>query len=300
MNIFCIGHAAYDTTVPVLNYPVENTKNRVQARIGNGGGPANNAAYLLGKWGMQPYFVGIVGEDEHGKFILEELKSVEVNTKYLEFNKEHTTTSSFIIANQENGSRTILTYRPSTMKMKQIEIQEKADVILVDGQEFEMSKKMILENPNAISIIDAGRNVEEVIELCQMVTYIVCSKDFAESVTGISMDYQNMETLQKAFLKLEEQFPQAILVITLESFGCLYRKEEEIKIMPSLTVKAIDSTGAGDIFHGAFTYAIANQYSFEDSLKIANIAGAISVTRLGSRKSMPEKEEMKVYFDAFR
>lgn len=299
MNIFCVGHAAYDTTVPVLHYPLENTKNRVTARLENGGGPANNAAYLLGKWGMNPYFVGIVGNDSHGHAIKTEMESVGVQTKYLEMNEEHTTTSSFIIANQEIGSRTILTYRPSSMTMKEVEIEEEADVILVDGQEYAMSKKILEKNPKAISIIDAGRNVEEVIELCHMVKYVVCSKEFAEEVSGIKIEYDHFETLIQVLEKLEEIFHNTI-VVTLESKGCLYRDQDAIKIMPSLTVKAVDSTGAGDIFHGAFTYALANNYSFTDALKIGNIAGAISVTRLGSRRSMPEVEEMKVYFHEFR
>lgn len=299
MNIFCIGHAAYDTTVPVLNYPVENTKNRVISQIQNGGGPANNAAFLLGKWGMKPFFVGIVGDDEHGHAIEKELKSVNVNTKYLEFNKEHITTSSFIIANQDTGSRTILTYRPSKMTMKQLNIKEDIDVILIDGQEYEISKQILGEHPKAISIIDAGRAVPNVIELCKMVKYVACSKDFAEQVSGIKICYDQFETLQQAFLKLEEMF-QNHIIITLESNGSLYRDGDVIKIMPSLSVKAVDSTGAGDIFHGAFTYALANKYSLEDAVKIGNIAGAISVTRLGSRKSMPEKEEMKRYFNEFK
>ena len=299
MNILCIGHAAYDTTVPVLDFPVENTKNRVPERLGNGGGPANNAAYLLGKWGMNTYFAGIVGDDQDGRKIEEELKQVGVNTKYLEFNKEHTTTSSFIIANQKNGSRTIMTYRPSHMAMTDVSVTEDIDVILVDGQEYEFSKKMLEQYPNAISIIDAGRPVEEVIDLCHKVNYVVCSKEFAETVANTKIEMDHFETLTQILETLEQLFHTTI-VITLEANGCLYRESGVVKIMPSLEVTPVDSTGAGDIFHGAFTYAISNHYSFEDSLRIACIAGAISVTRLGSRRSMPEKEEMKKYFYEFK
>lgn len=299
MNILCIGHAAYDTTVPVLEFPEENTKNRVPERLENGGGPANNAAYLLGKWGMNTYFAGIVGDDIAGKKIKQELENVNVSTKYLEFNKKHTTTSSFIIANQANGSRTIMTYRPSKMKMSDIDISENIDVILVDGQEYEFSKKILAKYPNAISIIDAGRPIEEVIDLCYKVNYVVCSKEFAETVSETIIDTNDFNTLKMVIERLEEKFKTNI-VITLESKGCLYRDSGVIKIMPSLEVKPVDSTGAGDIFHGAFTYAIANQFSYEDSLKIACVAGAISVTRLGSRRSMPEKEEMKMYIHEFR
>ena len=66
-------------------------------------------------------------------------------------------------------------------------------------------------------------------------------------------------------------------------------------IIPSIKVKALDSTGAGDIFHGAFTYFISNGYSLYDTIRYASITGAISVTRIGSRLSIPELDEVINY-----
>ena len=61
-------------------------------------------------------------------------------------------------------------------------------------------------------------------------------------------------------------------------------------------VKAIDTTGAGDIFHGAFTYGIANGYTLEECVKLGNIAGALSTTGIGARNSAPKlKEVMELY-----
>ena len=98
---------------------------------------------------------------------------------------------------------------------------------------------------------------------------------------------------------METIFPGKIIV-TLEAKGALYKQNGQIKIMPSLKVKAVDSTGAGDIFHGAFTYAIANNYDLEQAIKISNIAGALSVTKIGSLASMPEKEAIGEYIHDFR
>ena len=63
-------------------------------------------------------------------------------------------------------------------------------------------------------------------------------------------------------------------------------------IIPTSKVNVLDSTGAGDIFHGAFTYFMANDYSLYDSIKYASITAAISVTRIGSRNSIPELSEV--------
>ncbi|NLL44827.1 MAG: carbohydrate kinase family protein [Mollicutes bacterium] len=298
MKILCIGHAAYDITIPVDKYPVENTKNRVGMKVECGGGPASNAAYLLGKWHMDVYFAGVVGNDEYGKRIKKELDSVNVNTKYLQFSDGDETTSSFIIANQETGSRTILTYRDSDITMQPIELDFEPDVILMDGQEYEISKEILKKYPNAISIIDAGRPKPEIIELSKMVKYLVCSKEFAETITNIKIDYENQQTLIDLYQKMKEIFNNTI-VVTLEAKGCLYEYENNIKIMPSIKVKAIDSTGAGDIFHGAFTYGIAKNMPFEKILKLSNVTAGLSVTRIGGRNSIFSLEEIKELYEEF-
>lgn len=299
MKVLCIGHSAYDITVPVDGYPTENTKNRVSNRVECGGGPASNAAYLLAKWGVDTFFAGVMGQDLYGDRIKEELLSVGVNIKYLQQNPKYNTTSSFILANSENGSRTIFTYRPSTMFMDDITLDFTPDIILVDGQEPEVSKKMIKEYPNAISVIDAGRPKEEIIELAKMVDYLICSKEFAETVTGINVDYNNLSTVVDLYNSMKFKFNNYI-VITLEDKGCVYQQDTSIKMMPSLRVHAVDSTGAGDIFHGAFTYCLAKGFDLEKTIKYANLAGAISVTRIGGRYSVPSLEEMEEKYSALK
>lgn len=299
MKILCVGHAAYDITIPVASFPIENTKNRVHQKIECGGGPANTAAYLLGSWGMDVAFAGIVGDDPYGHNIIKELQNVHVNTNYIEISKEYPTTSGFILVNRENGSRTVFNYHPSNMKMHEFELNFKPDIILLDGQEYDISIKLLEKYPKAISILDAGRDRKEIIELAKKVDYLVCSKEFAEKVTSIKIDYQNKKTLEDIYRQMKNMFLGTV-VITLESHGCLYEYNRKIKIMPSIQVKAVDSTGAGDIFHGAFTYGIAQKYDFETILKLSNIAGAISVTRVGGRNSIPTKEEMECVYEQFK
>lgn len=293
MKALCIGNVAYDFTMPMENFPKENLKYRVENAISCGGGPASNAAYLLSLWGINTYFAGVIGNDDNGKKIKEEFKKVNVNTKFLEIDKENDTAMSFVLINQKNGSRTIFTKRSNKMKLTK-EINVKPNLILIDGQELEASKKVLENNPFAISIIDAGRIKPEVIELAKMVDYVVCSKDFAEEFTKIKIDLKDKEVLEKIFLKLEKNFKNVI--ITVEENGTLYKKDNVIKLIPTIDVKEVDSTGAGDIFHGAFAYCLLKKYDIEKCIKIANIAGAISVTRLGGRYSMPSlKEVMSTY-----
>lgn len=298
MKALCIGHATYDFTMSMKDYPKENVKYRVENAVECGGGPASNAAYLLSLWGVDTYFAGVVGNDENGKKIKEEFKKVNVNTRFLEVDYNNDTTMSFVLINAKNGSRTIFTKKGSGMKLTK-EINIKPDLILVDGEELEASKKVLLNNKNAISIMDAGRLRESTIELAKMVDYVVCSKAFVEEYTGIKIDLNNEDVINKIFMKLMTNFKNVI--ITLEEKGALYQKEGRIKLIPSIEVDEVDSTGAGDIFHGAFAYCLLKKYDIEKSIMIANIAGAISVTRLGGRYSMPSlKEVMREYRKCLR
>ena len=295
MKILCLGHATYDVTLPLDEFPIENTKNRVQERIECGGGPASTAAYLLGCWGADVHFAGIVGNDYYGHKIKDEFKKVNVNTDYLELREGHDTTSSIVLANKANGSRTTFAYKPKKVEMKPFVLDFEPDVILIDGQEYERSLEVLNKYPNALTIIDAGRARPEVIHLCKLVKWVACSKDFAEEVTGIDVDYTNIATIKEIYQKLKNLFGNEI-VITLEDKGCFYKDE----IIKSVRLKTIDSTGAGDIFHGALTYYLARGYDAYNALRLANYAGAISVSRIGTRNSIPTKEEMEAVYNEFK
>lgn len=290
MKAICIGQAAYDITLPMDHFPIENKKTRSSDRIECSGGSACNCAYLLAKWGMETYFAGVVGNDYYGNRIKEELDKIGINTKYLEVNPMYQTTSSYIIANTTNGSRTIITNRPKELVLEDRDVAEKFDVILLDGYERDFANKVIANNPKAIKIIDAGSMKEATIELAKKVDYIVCSKDFAEEYTRKKVDYQDLTSLVVIHRILEKDFKNKI-IITLEDKGC-FVYDDGYKLVPTLKMKAVDTTGAGDIFHGAFTYAIANNFDMIKTLKMANISGALSVTRIGGQFSIPTLDEV--------
>lgn len=290
MKILCIGQAAYDITLPVDHYPEENKKVYVSERVECGGGSASNCAYLLGKWGMEVYFAGVVGNDHYGDSIKEEMLGVNVNLKYLQRMNGVESTVSYIIANAALGSRTIICTRSKSLKMYNVEIDNDFDVILFDGYEKDVVFSAIERNPDAIKIIDAGKVNDDMVELAHMADYVVCSNNFAQQYTNMIMSYDDIESIKRVYDKLKEDFSNNV-IITLEDKGCFTYLDEYI-IVPTLKVNAVDSTGAGDIYHGAFTYCIAQGYDLLKTMKISNIAGALSVQRVGSRYSVFELEEV--------
>ena len=298
MKILCIGHSSWDMTVPVDDYPVENTKYRFSEKYSAGGGPASNAAYLLGKWGIETVIATTIGSDDFGTKIKKEFQDIKVNTEYIETNYEKETSFSFILINKKNGSRTVFNVATEHPALKKLNYDFTPDIIFTDGHDYGATQNAISKYQNAISVIDAGRITPELLELCKYIKYIVCSKGFAETVTGMKFDFNNPQSLVNIYTKLQDKYPNSNLTITLEEHGCLYTSGNEIKIMPGLKLTPVDTTGAGDIFHGAFTYGLANGFDMDKVVTFANIAAGLSVTKMGSRLSIPSLSEVMDYYNA--
>lgn len=297
MKVLVIGHSSYDISCPVEEYPVENTKYRLDENAMCGGGPAGNAAFLLGKWGVETYYAGVVGSDDFGSKIKKELETAGVNTDYVETNYEKPTSLSFILINKKNGSRTLFNIAGERPSLKKYDFTMEPDVILIDGHEYAASMAAINKYPNAITIIDAGRITPELKELCKYCKYLVTSKGFAETITKTKIDFTNPNSLVQVYTALKNNYPKSEIIVTLEDKGCLYAINNEIKIMPGLKVTPKDTTGAGDIFHGAFTYAISKGFDLEKTVRYANIAAGLSVTKIGARLSIPSIAEVSNYYN---
>lgn len=296
MKYVCVGHSTFDTTIPMDEYPTENIKYRLKQHIECGGGPASNGGYLLAKWGMDTTMCSVIGNDYYGERIVEDFLKIGANIKYLERMDNHYTTSSYIIANMSNGSRTILASKDEAIRHLSKPLNIYADVILVDGEHPESAEELLRFNdrPDVISVIDAGRLNDDTRKLGKMVKYLVCSKDFAEEFADCKLDVNNIEGLIDCHKKLTDYF-QNTVIITLEAAGSFTIIDGQYEVIPSVKVKALDSTGAGDIFHGAFTYFISNGYSLREAIRYSSITSAISVTRIGSRFSIPELREVMDY-----
>ena len=297
MKILCLGQSAYDITIPVNNYPEENKKYKIHEVYECGGGSSNNSAYLLAKWHDEVYLASPIGKDDYGKNIKNELINVGVNIDYIEELDSIKTTTSYIINNKTNGSRTIITNKDPNMHFTNNHIIDiKPDIILFDGNDFDMSMRVIKENPNAIKIIDAGNMKDGMVELAKHCDYIVCSNDFAREYSGINFDYSDINKIYEVYDKVAKDF-SGKLIITLEHLGSLVKIDNEFKLVPSIKIESVDSTGAGDIYHGAFTHFIANNYSLIDTMYYSNIAGALSVKKIGSKNSMPNLEDVINYHE---
>ena len=288
MKIICIGQAAYDITLPVNLYPSENSKIKSKMRVECGGGSAATAAYLLSLWKEDVYFAGTIGKDEQALKIASEFSLVKTNLDYLEMQEGIDTPTSYIINSISNGSRTVITYRNDKLKKKSYTTQKDFDVVYLDGYEKDYAIEVIKKNPQALKIIDAGKINEDTLELCHMVDYIICSKDFAEQYTKLEIN--NEIDAENACMIIKKTFPKEI-IITLEDKGS-FTLENGAKLVPSIIVDCKDSTGAGDIFHGAFTYFITHGNNKLEAMRLSNITAALSTEKIGTKNSMIDIERV--------
>lgn len=295
MKVICVGHSTYDTTLPMDQYPTENIKYRIEKHIECGGGPAANGAYLLAKWGMDTSIASVIGNDFYADQIIKEYAAVGCDTSLLEKHEDHYTSSSYIIANKSNGSRTIITSKDKPVRKLNKSLNIDCDVILIDGEHPDSAEELLRHNGmNKITVLDAGRLNVDTRHLGKMVKYMICSKDFAEEFSNTKLDASDFDGLIKCHQDLTKYFNNQV-IITLEDKGSFTYIDNGYEIIPSIKVVAVDSTGAGDIFHGAFTYFISNGYNLRESIRYASITAAISVTRVGARYSIPELSEVLDY-----
>lgn len=293
MKIVCVGNSTYDITLPLDKFPIENKKSRIGSLIECAGGSALNAACLLSKWNESVIFYSAVGKDVYGKKILQNLKNMKVCSKYIEKVNGYETPVSFILVNKSNSKRTIITTNKNNKKEINKKIISNADVILLDGNFYLTAMSVINNNKDAIKILDAGKLTENVKKLGKLVDYVICSKEFAEEFTKQKIDENNLACLIKCYDILKNFFKNNI-IITMDEYGS-FTKLDEYKIIPTIKVSSIDSTGAGDIFHGAFAYFITRKSNIEEVIKASSVAAALSTEQLSANNSIPSLSEVLNY-----
>lgn len=288
VDVLCIGHAAFDYCMAVEAFPAENSKVETDQLLEGGGGPAANAAYLLASWGIRCGFAGLIGNDDYGCRVAQEFQEVGVDISLMEARPGCVTPVSFILANKKTGTRTVINRKINGPCLQPDETALKKmapKVLLFDGHELPASLAALSAFPSAISILDAGSWREGTAQLAGRVHYLVASEKFACQATGSNGLVETRARLA-CMAQLRKKFSTSITV-TLGEHGLIADNGGGLFHLPAFPAQAVDSTAAGDIFHGAFAYAALQGLPFKEGLRLASMAASLSVQKPGGRASIP-------------
>ena len=294
LDVLCVGHAACDVSLFVDQYPQENTKCETHESLEDCGGPAANAAWLLSSWGLRAGFAGLVGDDVHGRRTRDEFTTAGTDVSLLELRPGHATPLSVILINRQSGSRTIINRK---IKGASLTLDSAAllplqpRVLLFDGHELEASLTAMKVFPNAISILDAGSWREGTSALAGKVHYLAASERFALQATGMT-SLQHETDRRQCLADLHRKFGTRTIV-TLGERGLIFDAGDGYNELPAFPAATVDTTAAGDIFHGAFAFAIAGCMPLFEALCFSSMTASLSVRKAGGRSSIPTLAEVK-------
>jgi sugar/nucleoside kinase (ribokinase family) len=133
---------------------------------------------------------------------------------------------------------------------------------------------------------DIDRVTPRTIELVETVSYPIFAEHVPRELTGIKDHAGALQKLRRSAHKA--------LVVTLGARGCLAVAGDQVFHAPGFVVSAIDTTGAGDVFRGAFIFGVLNEWPLERTMRFANAAAAISCTRLGAMNGVPTLQEVSL------
>jgi len=288
-DLVSIGYTAYDFLTVLPGLPEEDSKYEVDNLTIQGGGPAATAAVTARRLGLRVSFVGKVGDDYFGRMMLEELEREGVDVSCSVVEKGKTSQFAFIMINKSNASRTILWTRGDVSRLEAEEVNPglvaSSRVLLVDDLEPVAALKAasIARAEGVPVVIDAGSLREGVEELCRRCDYIVASEVFARQISRGG-------TIEEALEKIKSFGPREV-VVTLGKRGCAALVDGEVVAFPGFDVDAVDTTGAGDVFHGAFAYGVLAGWDIERVCIFSNAVAALKCTRVGGRAGIPDFNE---------
>jgi sulfofructose kinase len=278
----------------VSRHPLNDGKCQADGMDVGGGGPAANAAVAVARLGGTSAFIGYLGNDVFGDLHISELASAGVDAS-LVVRGVHPSPVSVILA-KPDGARSVVNYKGGTPWLDESAIDPEAvaalkpKVILFDGHEPHISARLVqwAGQHGIPTVLDAGSVHKGTEALAPLVDYLVTSSRFA-------CDYCQTDDPNMALPELSRISPHA--VVTLGAKGLIWAAGDSASALPAFDVEAVDTTGAGDAFHGAFALGVARGMAWDDLLRFASAAAALACTKLGARRGLPHAADVEAFME---
>jgi sulfofructose kinase len=282
--VLCVGYACVDINFKAPHHPAADEKLRATGMHTCGGGPAANAAVAIARLGGSARFSGYLGEDAFGEAHLRELRQAGVLTDAVQRGPAATPVAAVTI--KPDGARAIIDYRaPAALAAADSTslASHPARVLLVDGHQPLLSLALV-EEARALgipSLLDAGSINDGTRLLYNQVDYLITSEKFARQYSG-------EDAPRSALAALDGSAP--FIAVTWGAEGVYWQDSNGQHHSPALDIDAVDTTGAGDAFHGAFALGLAQGLSIRHNIRRATVTGGLTCLQAGARTALPHRQ----------
>ena len=253
------------------------------------GGKGLNQSIAAARAGLLVYHAGCVGND--GDMLLDILKESNVDISYIKRVDEKN--GHAIIQVTPEGENSIFLFAGSNEMVTKEYIDSvldnfsEEDIVLLQNEisNIDYIVKRAYEKNMRIVLNPSPMN-ENILKLdFNMISYLILNEIEAKAITGF-------DDVQKSLDVFKAKYPDLKVMLTLGKKGCVYMDAETVSVRGAFSVKAVDTTAAGDTFTGYFLAGISKDEGIEDTLKLASAASAITVSRPGAAPSIPIVSEV--------
>lgn len=295
MAVVGIGQCAWDILAVADSFPRADTKKEVLLWEEQGGGPVATALATLSRLGVACRFHGVIGDDREGAAIRQSLREEGVSVSGLVTRARASSQTAFIVIEKSGATRTIFWRRPSGGPLGPDELPgdflEGADFLLLDGlmKDVSLFAARRARKAGIPVMLDAGRVREGTLELAGICDYVVGSEEFAREL-GWNDDATRFKTKIRTY-------GFGVTTITLGARGSVTYADGKVIVIPAFPVETIDTTGAGDVFHGGYLYGLLHKWSLEATVRFASAVAAMKCRKVGGRAGIPGSAEVRRFLE---
>lgn len=297
MRIVGVGLANLDLLGVLPGFPVRNTKNRVDELSIQGGGPAATAIAAAAALGADTAFIGSVGDDDFGRAILRGLVEIGVDVRGLARTPGARSPFSFVAVDRSDATRTVFhapgTAPPLDPSAIDWSILDGAAVLLIDGRQpaAQLAAARRARAQGTAVLCDAERLDDEIRALLEVTDVVVAPSALAFSLASEPA---------VALAVLAALGPPTVVVTRGEEGSIGRAAGGPLVIQPAFPVAAVDTTGCGDVYHGAFAVGLARRLDLAGCMELASAAAALKCRGLGGRSALPTAAELDAFLTGAR
>ena len=291
-DVVGVGLNATDTLLVVPHFPAYAGKVAFQEEILSPGGQVASALVACARLGLRVKYIGTVGDDERGRIQMESLIASGINLDHVQQRRGCPNQTAYIVIDRSTGERTVLWRRDDCLRLEPAEIAPEqiasARLLHIDGHDTPaVAHAAQIAHSRGIPVtVDVDTIYHGFDGVLPHVDYLVTSSEFPGQWTNESDPFKALETLQR-------EYGMRVAAMTLGAHGALALEQGRFHYSPAYVVNCVDTTGAGDVFHGAFCYAVLEGMRMRDALDFSNAMAALKCTARGARGGIRGHDDIR-------